>query len=114
MRLTLLALAALALPGQAIAQSVSVKWASLSKPVYLHVAMPSGCDVDLERAVAAWNATGSKFTYSFDRAANLTTTRGTATSNAYPIIEDGATSSTAALASTSRYGSVAKIGGSQR
>lgn len=109
MRLPLFVLLCLAFPTQALGQSVSVKWSALNKPVYLHTAMPSGCDVDLERAVAAWNNTGSKFTYSFNRSTNLTSTRGTATTNAYPIIEDGVTSSSTALATTNRYTSGSTI-----
>lgn len=103
MRVQLLALVLLSATAPAKAQTVSVKWALLNRPVYLHTAMPSGCDTEVGRAVTAWNSAGSKFTYQFDRAANLTTTRGTASSVAYPVIEDGATSSTTALMTTNRY-----------
>lgn len=103
MRRHLIAILAVAIPAQVNAQTVSVKWDALTKPVYLHIAMPAGCDLDVGRAVSAWNNAGAKFVYTFDRATNLTTTRGTASTVAYPVIEDGATSSSAALMSTARY-----------
>lgn len=103
MKRSLLVFIAVSLASSSGAQTVGVKWSVLSKPVYIHTAMPSGCDTDVGRAVSAWNNAGAKFTYTFDRATNLTTTRGTAGSVSYPVIEDGTTSSSAALMSTSRY-----------
>ena len=101
--ISLLVLAlALATPSTANAQAVPVKWSVLSKPVYLHTAMPAGCDEPLVRAVATWNAQTVKFKYQFDKAANLTTTRWSVSNNANVTIEDGVTSSAAALMSTSR------------
>lgn len=103
MKLVCLALIAASFSSAANAQTVSAKWATLTKPVFIHTTMPSGCDTDVGRAVTAWNNAGAKFTYTFDRATNLTTTRGTASSVAYPVIEDGTTSSSAALMTTYRY-----------
>lgn len=99
----LLALASVAsLPIHATAQSVSVKWATTSKPVWLNADMPTGCDRPLQRAVTTWNNAASRFQYQFDPAYNITSTRWTESNDPNVTIEDGTTSTSTALMSTSR------------
>lgn len=83
------------------AQTMSAKFPTNTKTVWLHTAMPTGCDSPLVRAVNTWNAQPVNFNWQFDAAANLTGSRWYSGDSRY-VIEDGTTSSASAHASTYR------------
>ncbi|KEQ54980.1 MULTISPECIES: hypothetical protein [Sphingomonadaceae] len=109
-KITLIAaLAAIISSGSASAQTIGPRWPTTTKSVYLHIAMPAGCDPALGRAVSNWNAQGSRFYYQWDAANNLTTTRGTETTAQIVTVEDGYPTNSTALASTNLWTSGSTI-----
>lgn len=97
------AVVAMLFSSSAYAQTIGAKWPTTTKVVYLHTAMPTGCDAALGRAANTWSAQGSWFIYQWDAANNLTSTRGTATTAAIVTVEDGYTTNGTALATTDVY-----------
>jgi hypothetical protein len=93
----------------ALSQTISARWPGTYKYVYLHLAMPTGCDLTLQRSVTSWNNQGSRFYYNFDPATNLTSDRIANVNNSNVNVEDGYPDNPAALMQTLRRSSGTSI-----
>ena len=93
----------------AFAQSIVLRWPTTSHTVYYHTAMPLSCDNAIGRSASNWNASGSRWSYHWDKAGTLTGTRGTANSAGVITIEDGYTSNGTALGTARVYSSGSTI-----
>lgn len=95
-----LTLGLISLSTVSFAQTITAKWATKSRPLFLHTEMESLCDNNTARAVATWNS-ASSFQWDFNQRGSLTGQRAQGDPIDRTTIELGGTGT--ALAVTNKY-----------